>query len=86
MTFAHFGLGLGNGQAYFQLLGLGMGIKKLNYQLLGLGFKVKMLFTTSGHEKWYLISQRVENAIWNSEIPLPRLALCWACQRAQINF
>ena len=41
MTFAHLGLGMGNGQAFFQLLGLGKGIKKSNYQRLGLGMGMK---------------------------------------------
>ena len=30
MTFAHLGLGMGNGQTYSQILGLGMGIKSPN--------------------------------------------------------
>ena len=36
MTFAHLVLGMGNGQAYSQLMGLRMEIRKFNSQLLGL--------------------------------------------------
>ena len=54
MTFAHLGLGIGNGQAFSQLLGLGMkksipnfligkSKEKSNFHLFGLGLGMKKL-------------------------------------------
>ena len=84
MTFAHVGLGMGNDQAYSQLLGLGMGIQNLSPNFWDWEWEYKIKFLTfgigNGNEnlipkiwKWEIASHFRKGGIAtrNFKMPLP---------------
>ena len=67
MTFAHLELGMGNGQAFSQLLGAEIGMKKTNSQLWVLGMGMK---NSVPNPTWEKIAKRVSGKSWEQKFPL----------------